>query len=90
MGHLRYEKTQVETKLKEEQDKTKKMYEIQKILADLKSERDLLMKELAQSGKDRDQILDRFKKLREETDAFMQKIKDDFARMSEAKRELEK
>ena len=43
-GKMRLERSAVEKLLKEEQDKTKKMNELQKILNDIKSERDLLMK----------------------------------------------
>lgn len=45
-GQWKLEKVGMEKLLKEEQDKTKKMNELQKILADVKAERDLLMKQL--------------------------------------------
>jgi hypothetical protein len=45
-GILKLDKVKQEQLLKEEQDKTKKMNELNKILNDVKAERDLLMKQL--------------------------------------------
>lgn len=43
-GEIKLQRAKFEKLYNEEQDKTKKMNELAKILADIKSERDLLMK----------------------------------------------
>ena len=44
LSQLTTQQTQTLTLLKQEQDKTKKMGELEKIMADLKAQRDMLMR----------------------------------------------
>lgn len=89
-GKIRLEKTAVEKLLKEEHDKTKKMHEVMKINQDLIQERDLLMKQLEQYYKDRNTLQEKLLKLRDETDALLKKVREDFKQLEDAKRDLER
>ena len=55
-GQIKYEKAQIEKLWKEEQDKNKKLNETLRIIADIKAERDLLMKALEHHNKEREQL----------------------------------
>jgi len=76
--------------LKEEQNKTKKINELEKILTDVKSERDLLMRQLESYYKEREELMRNFDKLRDETEKMLQKVRDDLKQMHEAKKNLER
>jgi chromosome segregation ATPase len=66
------------------------MNELQKILTDVKIERDLLMKQLEQYYKEREALQERFRQMRDETEELLRKVKEDLKQLMEAKRNLER
>jgi hypothetical protein len=54
------QQAELQTQLKKAQDQAKKAVELEKILADMKSQRDLLMKHIEQLMKEKDAILNKF------------------------------
>ena len=68
----------MEKALKMEQDKNKKFQEMEKIFKDLKDERDLLMRQLADSYTDRDTFVKKMNELKKESQELLDKIKNDF------------
>jgi len=63
--------------LKKEQDKVKRFQELEKILADLKAQRDLLLKQLEQAGKEKELVLKRYEELREEVQRLLLRVREE-------------
>lgn len=56
------------------------MAELEKLVADLKAQRDLLMKHIEQMKKEKESIQEKFAKLQEEVVKMIIRMKEDFAR----------
>ncbi|CDW76691.1 gas2 domain containing protein [Stylonychia lemnae] len=78
----------LESDLKKEQDKTKKMNELEKILADIKSQRDMLLKQIEQLKKEKDAINKKFEEMREELERLTIKIREEYLRYKETLEDL--
>lgn len=58
------------------------MGELEKIIADLKAQRDLLMKHLDQINKEKESIVKKFGDLKEEVERMLIKMRDEYERYS--------
>lgn len=70
-GQLSIQLSHIETLWKEEQDKNKKMHEIEKIICDIKMERDLLIRQLEQNSREHELLLANYAQLKDETDKLL-------------------
>lgn len=80
----------LQSQLKKAQDQAKKVAEIEKILADMKAQRDLLMKQIEQLTKEKELILQKFNALKEEISKMIIRMKEEFARFQDIIKDLER